>query len=167
MGRKRPHSDTTECITRSDGAQNSHISVFFEVPLAFVAPLVSGEASGGGLVSVFCACSWLALCLFPRSNDVGHGGFRLGRDHQTIIRKLDLQSRPCLSATRAPLRKRDDRSRKDKTNRSTKTDGGNIASALLRTRQRTFCRGAIRKGAYSAQAHPAYGVGSGKGARQR
>jgi hypothetical protein len=33
MGRKWPHSDTTECITRSDGAQNSQIHVFFEVPL--------------------------------------------------------------------------------------------------------------------------------------
>jgi hypothetical protein len=32
MGRKWPHSDTTECITRSDGAQNSQIHVFFEVP---------------------------------------------------------------------------------------------------------------------------------------
>ena len=33
MGRKRPHSDTTECITRSDGAQDSQIHVFFEVPI--------------------------------------------------------------------------------------------------------------------------------------
>ena len=32
MGRKRPHSDTTECITRSDRVQNSQIHVFFEVP---------------------------------------------------------------------------------------------------------------------------------------
>src|SRR5262249_46258857 len=32
MGRQRPHSDTTECITRSDGAENSQIHVFFEVP---------------------------------------------------------------------------------------------------------------------------------------
>ena len=32
MGRERPHSDTTECITRSDGAQDSQIHVFFEVP---------------------------------------------------------------------------------------------------------------------------------------
>jgi SAM-dependent methyltransferase len=32
MGREWPHSDTTECITRSDGAQNSQIHVFFEVP---------------------------------------------------------------------------------------------------------------------------------------
>jgi hypothetical protein len=32
MGRNRPHSDTTECITRSDGAQNSQIDVLFEVP---------------------------------------------------------------------------------------------------------------------------------------
>ena len=35
MGRERPHSDTTECITRSDGAQDSQIHVFFEVPLRF------------------------------------------------------------------------------------------------------------------------------------
>ena len=33
MGRERPHSDTTGCITRSDGAQNSQIHVFFEVPI--------------------------------------------------------------------------------------------------------------------------------------
>ena len=31
MGRERPHSDTTECIT--NGAQDSQIHVFFEVPL--------------------------------------------------------------------------------------------------------------------------------------
>ena len=35
MGRKRSHSDTTKCITRSDGAQNSQIHVFFEVPICF------------------------------------------------------------------------------------------------------------------------------------
>jgi len=34
MGRERPHSDTTECITRSDGAQDSQIHVFFEVPMS-------------------------------------------------------------------------------------------------------------------------------------
>ena len=33
MGRKRPHSDTTDCITRSNRAQNSQIPVFFEVPI--------------------------------------------------------------------------------------------------------------------------------------
>ena len=37
MGRRRPHSNTTDCITRSDRAQNSQILVFFEVPIGISA----------------------------------------------------------------------------------------------------------------------------------
>jgi hypothetical protein len=46
MGRKRPHSDTTECITRSDGAPNSQIHVFFEVP--------NSESASWGVLSKRC-----------------------------------------------------------------------------------------------------------------
>lgn len=44
MGRERPHSDTTECITRSDGAQDSQIHVFFEVPYRLFCQLLFTQA---------------------------------------------------------------------------------------------------------------------------
>jgi hypothetical protein len=46
MGRNRPHSDTTGCITRSDGAQNSQIDVLFEVPNCINGMAIIGGRAG-------------------------------------------------------------------------------------------------------------------------
>ena len=45
---------------------------------------------------------WSSLC-FQALNDIGHGGFRLGRDHQTIIRKLDHENARRAHAGVAPM----------------------------------------------------------------
>ena len=51
--------------------------LFRRFTLRVVAPFVSGLAGRGGLVSVLALAHGLALALGSRSNDIGHGRFRL------------------------------------------------------------------------------------------
>jgi hypothetical protein len=67
---------------------SGHFFFFDGLRLALLRP---SYRVGGRRRTRFCsyACPWLALTPFSRSNDVGHRRFRLGRDHQTIIRTFD------------------------------------------------------------------------------